>query len=85
MTRTETIPLSALGSLRLKAGDTLRVVDVLDATLVVEMDTNSAPDNKVGAATEWVESARGSVKLDEGEAVDDARMRHYLEKYGLEH
>ncbi len=35
-----------------------------------------------GRASDWLRSARGSVKLAAGESVDDARMGVYAGKYG---
>ena len=35
-----------------------------------------------GRASDWLRSARGSVKLAAGESADDARMEFYAGKYG---
>ncbi len=49
---------------------------------IVPLDGGSAPA-KAGKASEWLKTARGSVKALEGESVDDLRSAYYAEKYGL--
>lgn len=36
-----------------------------------------------GSAGEWLKSARGAVKLDAGETVDDVRMDYCVTKFGI--
>ena len=84
MTITKTIPSTQLASLGLKQGDTLHVLSALDAAFIIQISrdegVSSAPHRK---ATEWLESARGSVRLQPGESAEDARMAFYTKKYGL--
>ena len=52
----------------------------LTASLRADMARESTP--ALGSASDWLRSARGSVKLAAGESVDDARMGFYAGKYG---
>ena len=36
-----------------------------------------------GTASEWLRTAKGSVRAAAGESVDDARMAYYAAKYGV--
>ena len=84
MTVTKTIPASALGGLELHSGDTLRVLSVLDSTLVVQVHRSGSDEPLPrGKASEWVQSAKGAVSMHSGETVDDVRMSYYAEKYDL--
>ncbi len=84
MTLTQTIPASALGGIELKPGDALHVLSSLGGALLVQIRRSDSQEAKAkGSASEWLRSARGSVRLASGETVEDARMAFYSEKYGL--
>lgn len=38
---------------------------------------------QMGAVSEWVKQARGSVRLTPGESANDARLAFYAAKYGV--
>lgn len=82
MSVTRTIPKSNLGDLDLHAGDLIQVVSVGDDSLEIVVSREETVPGS-GKASEWLDSARGSVKLSEGESVDDVRMEFYAAKYGI--
>ena len=56
---------------------------VVDLSFLVEVSRADDAPPAAGKASEWLRSAKGSVKLDAGATVDDARMDYYASKYGL--
>ena len=81
---TTSIPTDHLRGLDVHRGDTLRVLEVHDGNIVVEIQrADPAPPRAAGQASEWLRTARGSVRLAPTESADDARMAWYAEKYGL--
>ncbi len=82
MTFTQRIPAERLLGLDLREGDTLQVVAV-NSDFVVEVSRPEKPTRVTGNASEWLRSARGSVKLAPGETPDDVRMGYYDSKYGI--
>ena len=49
-----------------------------------ELASMVAEDQPVtGEASEWLRTAKGSVRAAPGESADDARMAYYTAKYGL--
>ena len=84
MTTTEKIPAKHLAQLDVQRGDSLHVLSVSDSDVVVEVRRRAAARNhSEGKASEWLRTAKGSVRLAPGETVDDARMAHLREKHGL--
>lgn len=84
MTTTGTIPARLLAGLGVHSGDTLQVLAVTDADVVVAVRRSEArPAQRAGKASAWLRSAKGSVRLASGETVDDARMAHLRRKHGL--
>jgi hypothetical protein len=83
MTFTQKIPAERLLGIDLQKGDTLEVVAVVDSEFVVEVHRAEASAGVRGKASEWLQSARGSVKLAPGETLDDLRMSYYGPKYGI--
>ena len=84
MTTTERIPAKHLQRLDVQQGDSLHVLSVSDSDVVVEVRRHAAaPVRSEGKASEWLRTAKGSVRLAPGETVDDARMAHLREKHGL--
>ena len=83
MTTTETVPLENITRLGLHEGDTLQVLVAMGSGFVVRITrAEKAPEPRPGgAAAEWIKSARGSVKLEDGESVEAARMAYYRDKY----
>ncbi len=83
MTFTQRIPADRLIDLDVHEGDTLHVVALLSSSFVVQVtradDSVAAP----GKASDWLRSARGSVRLEANETAEDARMDYYASKYGL--
>ncbi len=82
MTFTQRIPAERLLGFDLREGDTLQVVAV-DSDFVVEVSRAEELAAVGGKASEWLQSARGSVKLASGETPDDVRMDYYHSKYGI--
>lgn len=84
MTTTGTIPAKLLAGLGVHSGDTLQVLAVTDADVVVAVRRSEASlTRRPGKASAWLRSAKGSVRLAPGESVDDARMAHLRHKHGL--
>ena len=42
-----------------------------------------ALERELGKASEWLQAAKGTVRVEAGESADDARMSYYAAKYGL--
>lgn len=83
MTFTQRIPAERLSGFDVHEGDTLHVLAVLDSSFVMQVSRADDAPAIQGKASEWLQSARGSVRLEPGETVDDARMDYYASKYGL--
>jgi hypothetical protein len=85
MTTVTTIPADCLGGLDVRQGDTLRILVSRGNELVVEIhrDTPGQPRGS-GSISQWLRSAKGSVRLKPGESVGDVRMDYYSAKYGLD-
>lgn len=83
MTFTQRIPAERLLGFDLQKGDTLEVVAVMDSEFVLEVKRAEQPAATRGKASEWLESARGSVNLAPGETLDDVRMSYYGPKYDI--
>jgi len=86
MTTTMTIPADTLRSLGLHEGDTLHIIAEKDSAFVVEISRHeeglTAAQSK--AATEWLRTSTGIVKLAPGETEDDVRVAYYREKHKLD-
>jgi hypothetical protein len=80
-----TIAADCLGGLDVRQGDTLRILASRGNEWVVEIcrDTVREPRGS-GIISQWLRSAKGSVRLEPGESVDDVRMDFYSTKYGLD-
>ena len=84
MTMIKTIPAETLSGLDVHAGDTLHILALTDAAFLIQINRTEAENMTAsGKASEWVRSARGSVRLAADETVDDVRMDYYANKYGL--
>ncbi len=83
MTFTQRIPVERLQGFDFQKGDTLQVVEVENSAFVVQVRRLEDAIPARGKASEWLESARGSVMLAPGETVDDLRMSFYDSKYGV--
>lgn len=56
----------------------------IDAELTAELAALASTDQqKTGKASEWLRTAKGSVRVAAGESTDDARMAYYAAKYGV--
>ena len=86
MTTTKTVPLENITRLGLHEGDTLQVLAAMGSGFVVRITqaANVPEPHPGGAAAAWLKSARGSVKLADGESIEAARMAYYRDKYHLE-
>ena len=84
MTFTQSIPAKSLLGLDVHKGDTLHVIAVLESSFVVQVNRGDDVKASAGKASDWLNSARGSVRLAPGETVEDARMEYYASKHGLE-
>ena len=74
MPTTKSIPKEAFGELGLRAGDSLRIVAVMDNSFLVTISHQDEGVIVKGSAREWVKSARGTIKLAPGESADDIRI-----------
>ncbi|MEO6740055.1 MAG: hypothetical protein ABIP20_07375 [Chthoniobacteraceae bacterium] len=83
MTFTQRIPADRLLGLDLHEGDKLHVIAQLESSLVVQVTRADGLRSARGKACEWLRSAKGSVRLNPGETVDDARMDYYAAKHGI--
>lgn len=83
MTRTQYIPAGALLDLDVREGDTLHVIARQESSFLVEVRRGETPPQTPGKASEWLRTARGSVRLEENETPDDVRMNYYSTKYNL--
>jgi hypothetical protein len=83
MTFTQRIPADLLSGLNVHEGDTLHVTALLDSSFVVQISRANVIHSATGKASEWVKSAKGSVRLAPGESVHDLRMEYYAAKHGL--
>ena len=84
MTLTKTLPARSVRNLGLHAGDTLHILTVTDEAAVVLIshpEPAAAPARQ--SVREWLQTARGSVRLAPGETADEVRMSYYAEKYQL--
>ena len=87
MTTTKEIPIDTVRSLGLHAGDSLRVVEETETSLVIQIvhaAQSFAAVKKRGSAGAWARNARGIARLDATETRDDARMAYYRDKYGIQ-
>ena len=83
MTFTQRIPADRLLGLDVHEGDTLHVLAKLESSFVVQVSRADDLPSAQGKASEWLRSAKGSVQLNPGETVDDARMDYYAAKHGI--
>ena len=84
MTTTKTIPAERLRGFDVHQGDTLHILAVMDSEILVQFSRNeTASSEPSGKASEWLRTAKGSVRLAPDESTDDARMDYYTAKYGL--
>ncbi len=86
MTLTKHIDAEQLRALVLHQGDTLRVLAENGAIAIVQIERPSekTPTKRAnGKVSEWLRIAKGSVHMNAGESVDNARMAYYAEKYGI--
>jgi len=84
MTYTRRIPAQCFHDLGVREGDTLKVIALHGDSLIVQVnrDEDGTSDRK-GKASEWLRSAKGSVRPTGGESADDLRMEYYAAKYGV--
>jgi hypothetical protein len=82
MTTTRSIPKDAMEGLGLRVGDTLRVLAFEDSSILLSI-SHEEPAEPSGRASEWLKSAKGSVRLAEGESPDSLRLEFYAGKYGI--
>ncbi len=83
---TKEVSIDAVRPFGLHAGDSLRVLEENEASVMIEIiraSTTLPTVQKRGSAGAWARSARGSARYTEGESRDDARMAYYREKYGV--
>ena len=83
MTFTRSIPADRFLDLDVQEGDTLQVIALRGSTFVVRVSRIENSASVPGKASEWLRTAKGSVRLNAGETVDDARRQYYAMKYGL--
>lgn len=84
MTTIKSIPAERLSGLDVHEGDTLHILALKEAAFLIQINRTETPEKPApGKASEWVRSARGSVRLAANETADDVRMDYYAAKYGL--
>lgn len=82
MVTTRMIPIETLSGLELHTGDTLQILAVEEGSFLVRVSREEESPTR-GSAGEWLKSARGAVRLADGETSDDVRIDYYTEKFGL--
>ena len=60
-----------------------RISSDAELASILAEDERPAVARGQGKASEWLRTARGSVRAAAGESADDARMAYYATKYGL--
>ncbi len=84
MTFTRRIPADRFLDLDVREGDTLHMIALRGSSFLVRVSrTENTLLPERGKPSEWLRTAKGSVRLNAGETVDDARMDYYATKYGL--
>ena len=79
---TQDIPVGQLADLDVHEGDTLHIVAVGDFAVTVQVSRSEAMLPPSCNASEWVQTAKGSVQINAGETAKDARMAYHATKYG---
>lgn len=75
MTTIKSIPAERLSGLDVHEGDTLHILALKEAAFLIQISrTEMVPNVAPGKASEWVRSARGSVRLSPNETAEDVRM-----------
>ena len=82
MTVTKSIPTDRLRELDVHRGDTIRVPEAHEENIPIEIQGAESAKPSAGQASEWLRTARGSVRLAPNESADDARMVYYEARYG---
>ena len=83
MTLTKTIPAERLSGLDFHPGDTVHVISVNATEVLVKIDRHDGDGvASPGRASDWIRSARGSVRVEPGESAEDVRQNFYAVKYG---
>ena len=73
-----------MSGLDIRQGDTLRILSADGTDIVVEVRRQErGAVSMCDAVTDWLRSARGSVKSASESPESDLRMAYYAEKYGL--
>lgn len=84
MTTIKSIPAEKLSGLDVHEGDTLHILALKESAFLIRISrTDAVRKAAPGKASEWVRSARGSVRLPPNVTVDDVRMDYYAVKHGL--
>ena len=81
-----TVPAGNLRGLNVQQGDTLRILSSEGEQIVMELQrAASTGELTSGSAKEWLQAARGSIRLEANESVDDVLREYHSKKYGMEH
>ena len=84
MTTIKSIPAERLSGLDVHEGDTLHILALKEEAFLIQISrTDAVQEASPGKASEWVRSARGSVRLEPNETADDVRMDYCTAKHGL--
>jgi hypothetical protein len=84
MTTIKSIPIERLSGLDVHEGDTLHILALKEAAFLIRISRMDAIQKTApGKASDWVRSAKGSVRLAANETADDVRMDYYAAKHGL--
>jgi hypothetical protein len=86
-TTTKEVSLDTVRPLGLHAGDSMRVLEEKEGSVVIQIMHSTKPLSTVkkrGSAGAWARAALGIARLDLGETVDDARMAYYRGKHGVQ-
>jgi hypothetical protein len=83
MTFTQRIPADRLSDFNVHEGDTLHVIALLDSSFLVQVSRADDGPPAPESASEWLRTAKGSVRLAPDESMDDLRMAYYADKYGV--
>ena len=84
MTVTKTIPAETLSGLDVHQGDTLRILAIEEAGVVIRVDRfEPGAGVQAGSAALWLQTSKGSVHLSASESAEDVRDEYYARKYGV--
>ncbi len=86
MTTTQEISSTILAALDLHKGDSLQVIEERGDKVLVQIarSNQTSEAGRSMTAGEWARKYAGSLKLKDGQTLDDLRIEHMREKFGMQ-